>query len=63
MPPVKKRFRSLLEKRRGTERFNCRFQFQKSGELFVRANNETMTVSSMHVSNPDRGAFERAYQP
>jgi hypothetical protein len=32
----------------------CRFQFQKRGELFIRSHNETLSVAPMRVSNPDR---------
>jgi len=31
-----------------------RFQFQKSGQLFIRMHNETLSVVAMRISNPDR---------
>jgi hypothetical protein len=37
---------------------NCRFQFQKRRQLFVRVNNETLSVVAVRISNPDRAAFE-----
>ena len=33
---------------------DCRFEFQKSGQLFLRSHNETLSVVSMCVCNPDR---------
>jgi hypothetical protein len=30
-----------------------RFQFQKSRQLFIRVDNETLSVVAMCVSNPD----------
>ena len=33
---------------------NRRFQFQKRGQLFIRAHNETLSVVAMRVCNPDR---------
>jgi hypothetical protein len=30
------------------------FNFQKSGQLFIRPHNETLSVAAMCVSNPDR---------
>jgi hypothetical protein len=30
------------------------FKFQKCGQLFLSANNETLSVAAMRVSNPDR---------
>jgi hypothetical protein len=33
---------------------NCRFQFQKRGQLFIRSCNQTLSIVAMRVSNPDR---------
>ncbi len=33
---------------------NRRFQFHKSGQLFVRTHNEAPSIVAMRVSNPDR---------
>ncbi len=33
---------------------NRRFEFHKSGQLFIRSHNEALTVAAMCVSNPDR---------
>jgi hypothetical protein len=33
---------------------NCRFQFQKRRQFFIRTHNETLSVATMRVSNPDR---------
>jgi hypothetical protein len=33
---------------------NCRFQFQKSRQLFIRTHNEALSVAAMCVGNPDR---------
>jgi hypothetical protein len=35
-----------------------RFQFQKSRQLFIRSDNETLSVSAMRVCNPDRSPVE-----
>jgi hypothetical protein len=37
-------------------RTNRRFEFQKSGQLFTRAHNETLSVAATRVSDPDRSA-------
>jgi hypothetical protein len=33
---------------------NRRFEFQKRAQLFIRSHNETLSVTAMRVSNPDR---------
>jgi hypothetical protein len=33
---------------------NRRFEFQKSGQLFIRVHNETLSVVAMRVCNEDR---------
>ncbi len=33
---------------------NRRFQFEKRGQLFIGAHNETLSVVAMCVCNPDR---------
>jgi hypothetical protein len=33
---------------------NRRFDFHKSGQLFIRVHNETLAVAAMCVCNPDR---------
>jgi hypothetical protein len=33
---------------------NRRFKFQKRRQLFIRMNNETLSVVAMCISNPDR---------
>jgi hypothetical protein len=33
---------------------NCRFEFEKSAQQFIRSRNETLAVAAMRVSNPDR---------
>jgi len=33
---------------------NRRFEFHKSGQLFIRTHNEALTVAAMRVSNEDR---------
>jgi len=35
---------------------NGPFQFQKRRQLFIRSHNETLSVVSMRVCNPDRSA-------
>jgi hypothetical protein len=35
-------------------RANCRFQFKKRRQLFIRTHNETPSVIAMCVCNPDR---------
>jgi hypothetical protein len=30
-----------------------RFEFQKSGQLFIRTHNEPLSVAAMSVNNPD----------
>jgi hypothetical protein len=34
--------------------WNRRFEFRKRSQLFIRSHNETLSVASMCVSNPDR---------
>jgi hypothetical protein len=29
------------------------FKFEKRSQLFIRANNETLSVAAMRISNPD----------
>jgi hypothetical protein len=36
---------------------NRRFQFQKRGQCFIRAHNETPSVVAMCVNNPDCSPF------
>jgi hypothetical protein len=36
---------------------NRRFQFQKSGQPFIRTHNETLSVAAVCVCNPDRSPF------
>jgi hypothetical protein len=36
---------------------NDKFQFHKRSQLFIRAHNETLSVVTMRVSNPDRSPF------
>jgi hypothetical protein len=38
---------------------NRRFQFQKRGQLFIRSNNETLSIIAMRVTNPDRSPVLR----
>jgi hypothetical protein len=52
--PPEKLFRSLLQKGKSTERLNCRFDFQKRGQLFILPHNETLAVAAVRISNPDR---------
>ena len=33
-----------------------RFQFQKRSQLFIRAQNDTLSVAAMRVRNPDRSS-------
>src|SRR6266478_3166346 len=33
---------------------NCRFEFEKRGQLIIRVHNEALTVVAMRVHNPDR---------
>ena len=33
---------------------NHGFQFEKRAQLFIRSDNEALTVAAMRVSNPDR---------
>jgi len=35
---------------------NHRFEFQKRGQLFIRMDDETLSVAAMRVSNPDRSS-------
>jgi hypothetical protein len=51
MPPPVKLFHSLLQKGRSTERLNCRLQFEKSRQLFIRTDNELLSVIAMCVKN------------
>jgi hypothetical protein len=40
---------------RGTERSpNRRFEFQKSGQPFIGANNEPLTFAAMRINDKDR---------
>jgi hypothetical protein len=32
---------------------NCRFEFKKRSQYFIRTHNETLSVVAVHVSNPD----------
>ena len=33
---------------------NCRFQFHKRSQLFIRVNNEMLSVVAMRIGNPER---------
>ena len=44
--------------RRLSVRANRRFQFHKSGQLFVRTHNEAPSIVAMRVSNPDCSSVE-----
>ncbi len=35
-------------------RYDRRFEFKKSRQLFIRAHNEPFSVPAMRVNNPDR---------
>jgi len=37
---------------------NRRFQFQKSGQLFIGTHNETLSIAAMRVGNEDRSPPE-----
>jgi hypothetical protein len=37
---------------------NCRFQFDKRGQLFIRPHNEPLSAVAMRISNPDRSSVE-----
>ncbi len=37
----------------GLTSVNRRFQFNKRGQFFIRANDETLPVATMRVNNPD----------
>ena len=36
------------------ELVNCRFQFHKRSQLFIRVHDEALSVVAVRVSNPDR---------
>jgi len=33
-----------------------RFKFQKRSQLFIRSDNETLSVAAVRISNPDRSS-------
>jgi hypothetical protein len=35
---------------------SCDFEFQKRGQQFIRAHNETLSVA-VRINNPDRSSF------
>jgi hypothetical protein len=37
---------------------NRPFQFQKRSELIIRANNETVSIITVRINNPDRSRFQ-----
>jgi hypothetical protein len=43
---------------RGFGRANCRFQFHKRSQLFIRTHNETLSVIAMSVSNKDHSPLQ-----
>jgi hypothetical protein len=36
-----------------TDGSNCRFQFDKRSQFFIRTHNETLSVVAVRVNNPD----------